>query len=156
MRSWLWGSGPRWRIVLYNITFNNGNGDVGFGQIDVALADNNYYAATGSLTVTAGLATGNWTLHTAGGYASYPNYLTSPGGGYWYNNAVYPTGNNPQFPASSALLDEYGLLFTRDNGYELNLWGNADSTYTLGGSIGGFQNFNVTTGLEDTTIARRS
>jgi hypothetical protein len=136
---------------LYNITFNDGNGDVGSGQINVELANNNYYAASGSLAVTAGQAIGDWNLFTAGGHTSYPNYLTSPAGAYWYNNAVYPTAN-PQYPTANPLLDNYGLLFTQNNGNELNLWGNADGTYTLGGNIGGWQNFNVTISFGKTTI----
>jgi hypothetical protein len=136
---------------LYIITFNDGKGDVGSGQIDVEMANSNYYAANGSLTVTAGMATGDWNLYTAGGYTSYPNYLTSPAGAYWYNNAVYPTGN-PEYPTANPLLDDYGLLFTQNNGNELNLWGNADGTYTLGGNIGGWQDFNVTISFGETTI----
>jgi hypothetical protein len=138
--------------ALYNIIFNDGNGDVGSGQIDVELANNVYYAASGSLSVTAGQAIGNWNLYTAGGYTSYPNYLTSPAGAYWYNNAVYPTGN-PQYPTANPLLDQYGLLFTQNNGNELNLWGNADGTYTLAGNISGWQNFYVTISFGGTTIA---
>ena len=137
---------------LYNITFDDGNGDVGSGQIDVEMANNYYYAVSGSLTVAGGKASGGWNLFTAGGNASYPNYLTSPAGAYWYNNAVYPTGN-PQYPIANPLLDDYGLLFTQANGNELNLWGNADATYTLGGSIDGRQNFNVTISFGQTTIA---
>jgi hypothetical protein len=136
---------------LYYIAFNDGNGNVGSGQIDVELAINNYYAASGSLTVTAGQAIGNWNLYAAGGYTSYPSRLTSPSGAYWYNNAVYPTGN-PQYPTANPLLDDYGLLFTQNNGNELNLWGNADGTYTLGGNINGWQDFNVTISFGGTTI----
>lgn len=96
---------------LYDITFNDGSGNAGSGQIDVELANNIYYAASGSLTVTAGQAIGNWSLYTAGGYASYPNHLTSPAGAFYYNNAVYVTGQNPQYPTANPLLDENGLLF---------------------------------------------
>ncbi len=137
---------------LYRIAFNDGNGDVGFGQIDVQPANNNYYAVSGVLTVTAGPAMGDWNLFTTGGNSCYPNYLTSPAGAYWYNNAVYPT-SNPQYCVANPLLDDYGLLFTQASGNELNLWGNADGTYTLGGNIGGWQNFNVTISFGGTTIA---
>ena len=138
--------------VLFNITFDDGNGNVGSGQIDVELANGIYYAASGSLTVTAGQASGTWSLSTAGGYTSYPNYFTSPDGAFIYNNAVYPTGYNPQYPISNPLLDEYGLLFTQDNGNELNLWGNADGTYNLGGYIGGSLILDVTISFGGTTI----
>src|ERR1700690_3630341 len=130
--------------VLFNITFNDGNGNVGSGQIDVELANSIYYAASGSLTVTAGQAIGNWNLYTAGGYNSFPSYLTSPAGQFIYNNAVYPTGYNPQYPIANPLLDDYGLFFTQNNGNELNLWGNENGTYNLGGYIGGSLILDVT------------
>jgi hypothetical protein len=91
---------------LYNITFNDGNGNVGSGQIDVEPGINYYYAASGALIVTAGKAIGAWNLYTAAGSTCYPNYLTSPAGAYYYNNAVYVTGQNPQYPASNPLLDD--------------------------------------------------
>jgi hypothetical protein len=137
---------------LYNITFDDGHGDVGSGQIDVEMANNYYYAVSGFLTVAGGKAIGDWNLFTAPENASYPKYLTSPAGAYWYNNAVYPTGN-PQYPLANPLLDDYGLLFTQANGNELNLWGNADATYTLAGNINGWQNFNVIISFGQTTIA---
>jgi len=137
---------------LYEITFNDGNVNVGSGQIDVEFSGNNYYAASGYLNVTAGAAIGAWILYTAGGTTPYPGYIYSPSGAFIYNNAVYPTGENPQYPDANPLLDFYGLLFTQNNGNELNLWGNADGTYTLGGNIGGWQNFNVNISFGGTTI----
>ena len=138
---------------LYDITFNDRNGNVGSGQIDVELANNGYYAASGFLAVTAGQAGGYWNLYIAGGTTSYPGYIYSPARAYIYNNAVYPTGPNPQYPGTNPLLDEYGLLFTQNNNFnELNLWGNANGTYTLGGNIDGWQNFNVTISFGGTTI----
>ena len=147
------GMAPQAGAALYTITFNDGHGDFGSGRIDVESANNNFYAAGGFLLVTAGAATGNWTLYTAGGTTPYPGYSTSPARAYWYNNAVYPNGNNPQYPAANPLLDDYGLLFTQNGGNELNLWGNADGTYTLGGNIGGWQNFNVIISFGGTTIS---
>lgn len=133
--------------ALYDITFNI-NGNIGAGQINVQSAgNNNFYAASGYLNVTAGGASGNWNLYTAGGTTPFPGYITSPSGGYIYNNAVYPTGQNPQYPSVTSLLDVYGLMFTQGNGNELNLWGNADGTYTLGGNVNGFQNFTANIGI---------
>lgn len=135
----------------YDITFDDGDGNIGSGQIDIESADNNlYYAASGYLDVTAGGASGNWDLYTAGGFTPYPGYIYSPSGGYIYNNAVYPNGQNPEYPATNPFLDDYGLLFTQSNGNELNLWGNADGTYTMGGNIAGYQNFNVNIGFGGT------
>jgi hypothetical protein len=148
----VFGITPQVGAGLYNITFNDGNGNVGSGQIDVEPGINYYYAASGALIVTAGKAIGAWNLYTASGSTFYPNYLTSPAGAYYYNNSVYVTGQNPQYPASNPLLDNYGLLFTQANGNELNLWANADGTYTLGGNIDGWQNFNVTISFGGTSI----
>jgi hypothetical protein len=139
--------------ALYDITFNDGNGNVGSGQVDVQPTGiNNFYAASGYLNVTlGGGALSTWNLYTAGGTTPYPGFLVSPGGGYIYNNAVYPTGQNPQYPSVNSLLDVYGLLFRQSSGNnELNLWGNADGTYNLGGSVGGFQNFNANIGFGGT------
>ena len=147
------GMAPQAGAGLYTITFNDGNGDFGSGQIDVESANNNFYATDGLLRVTGGNAAGIWTLYTGRGTKFYPDYLTSPSGAYLYNNAVYPNGNNPEYPATNPLLDYYGLLFTQNNGNELNLWGNADGTYTLGGNIGGWQNFNVIISFGGTTIS---
>ena len=143
---------PKAGAGLYNITFDDGNGNIGSGQIDVETANNNCSACAGYLNVTAGEAAGEWTLYTAAGSTSYPGYMLSPAGAYWYNNAVYPSGNNPQYSGSGSLLDVYGLLFTQNNGNELNLWGNADGGYTLGGSVGGWQNFNVDINFQGAAI----
>ena len=140
------------RAALYDITFNDGSGNVGTGQIDVESANNCNYACAGSLTVTSGGAAGNWSLYTSAGTCAYPGYLYSPSGGYIYNNAVYLGGTNPEYPTTNPLLDYYGLLFTQSNGNELNLWGNADGSYTLGGNVNGWQNFNVQISFENTAI----
>jgi len=137
--------------ALYDITFDDGNGNVGSGKVDVQPAGNNiFYAASGYLDMTAGGASGSWSLYGAGGSTPFPGYLYSPSGGYIYNNSVYPNGQNPQYPSVNSLLDVYGLLFTQGNANELNLWGNADGTYTLGGNVGGFQNFLVNIGFGGT------
>jgi len=91
-------------------------------------------------------------LYTDCGTIPYPGYIYSPSGAYIYNNAVYLTGHNPQYPDTNPLLDYYELLFTQKSGNELNLWGNADGSYTLGGSINGWQNFNVTISFDGTSI----
>ncbi len=130
--------------TYFDINFDLGSGNIGTGQFQVQTNINDtFYASSGSLDISGGAAAGIWTLYAAGGNTTFPNRLTSPGGGYWYNNAVYLDGVNPQFPSTDPLLDNYGLLFVQNNGNELNLWANADGSYTLGGSVGGFQNFNV-------------
>jgi len=137
---------------IYQITFNDGQGDSGSGQIDVESGNNCNYACSGYLNVTSGGAAGNWSLYTAAGACAYPGYMYSPSGAYIYNNAVYVGGSNPQYPAANPLLDYYGLLFTQSNGNELNLWGNTDGSYTLGGNVNGWQNFNVQISFQNTAI----
>jgi hypothetical protein len=132
--------------TLVNISFNDGHGDVGSGVMNITGAGNTFQAVGGYLDVTSGGAVGHWNLFTAGGLTTYPTFFTSPSGGYWYDNAVYPTGVNPQYPGGHVVLDYYGLLFRQANGNELNLWGNADSSYTLFGNINGYQNFTQTIG----------
>jgi hypothetical protein len=129
--------------TLYQVAFNDGRGNSGAGEISVQCGNSCAYAASGTLTVLSGQAAGCWSLYTGGGSSAYPGYMTSPAGAYWYNNAVYLCNNNPEYAGSGSLLDLYGLLFVQSNGNELNLWGNADGSYTLGGNIGGWQNFNV-------------
>jgi len=126
------GVTPWARADLYEITFTDaGANNVGSGQIDVVGGA----AVSGYFDVTAGAAAGlDWILYAAGGSTTYPNYFTSPAGGFWYNNAVYLTAN-PQYPAANPFLDNYGLLFTDGSGDELNLWGNSDGSYTLYGDI---------------------
>ncbi len=132
----------------YQLNFNDNLGDVGSGQIDIVEVlvggNTSYQAVSGYLNVTGGGAAGSWTLYTAGGATTFPNYFYSPAGAYIYNNAVYPDGNDPQYSGVTSLLDNYGLLFTQSNGNELNLWGNSDGSYTLGGNVGGWQNFSAT------------
>jgi hypothetical protein len=127
----------------FNITFDLGQGDTGSGQIDI-LPDihGNFFAASGYLTISSGAAAGNWSIYSAAGAATYPGYFTSPAGAYWYNNAFYPDGVNLQYPGVNTPLDSYGLLFTQGSN-ELNLWGNADGSFTLHGSINGYQNFST-------------
>lgn len=148
------GAGSPADAALYQLNFNDSLGDTGLGQIDVVgtlVGTNyNYVAVSGYLDVTGGGAAGNWALYTAAGATTYPGYFTSPAGAYVYNNAVYPDGNNPEYPNVSSLLDNYGLLFTQGNGNELNLWGNPDGSYTLGGNVGGWQNFNVAISIGNT------
>ena len=128
---------------LYQINFNLGAGAVGIGQIDVQPGINGFYANNGFLNVSSGAAAGNWVLYVTGGATTYPGFLTSPAGAYWYNNAYYSSGINPQYPNINAPLDNYGLLFVQNNGNELNIWGNADGSFSLGGNLGGWQNFSA-------------
>jgi hypothetical protein len=115
----------------YSITFTDGGANVGSGQIDVVGS----FAVSGFFDVTSGAASGYlWTL--TGGTTSYPDFLLSPLGAFNYNNAVYLT-TNPEYPTTDPFLDNYGLLFTDNVGDEINLWGNADGSYSFYGDING-------------------
>lgn len=144
------GASLQSKAVWFDISFDLGPSSTGVGQFQVFTNSNNdFYAVSGFLDIFGGAITGldgHWTLYAEDGYVNYPSRLTSPAGAYWYNNSVYVEGNNAQFPITNPLLDQYGLLFRLDSNpaSELNLWGNADGSYTLGGTInGGWQNFNV-------------
>jgi hypothetical protein len=115
---------------LYDITFSDGGGNVGAGQIDVEGG----FAVSGYFDVTAGIAAGTFSLYTAAGNIAYPGELTSPAGAFYYDNAIFLT-SNPQYPTTNPFVDNNGLLFTDGSGNEVNLWGNADGTYTLYGDI---------------------
>lgn len=116
---------------FYDITFSDGGANVGTGQIDVVGG----YAISGYFNVTAGLATGNYTLYTAGGTGgTYTAPLLSPAGAFDYDNAVYDSNNNPQYPINNPFLDLNGLLFTDVSNNEVNLWVGSDNntfTYTF-------------------------
>ncbi len=113
---------------LYAITFTDGGANVGSGQIDVESG----FAISGHFDVTSGTALGDWTL--SGGTTAYPNQLLSPAGAFNYDNAVY-LATNPQYPTTNLFLDIGGLLFTDTNANEINLWGNADGSYSFFGAI---------------------
>jgi hypothetical protein len=116
---------------LYDITFSDGGANVGAGQIDVEGG----YAISGYFNVTAGLATGSYSLYTAGGTGgTYNAPLSSPAGAFIYDNAVYLSNNNPQYPVNNPFVDLNGLLFTDAGNNEVNLWAGSDnntSTYTF-------------------------
>jgi hypothetical protein len=122
---------------VYNIAFTDGGANVGSGQIDVVGG----YAISGYFDVTAGLAAGNYTLYTAGGTGgTYNTPLLSPAGAFDYDNAVYDSNNNPQYPVNNPFLDINGLLFTDVSNNEVNLWSGSDnntSTYTFDAFISG-------------------
>ena len=123
---------------LYNISFSDSGGaNVGAGQIDVVSG----YAISGYFNVTAGLATGNYLLYTAGGTGgTWNSPLSSPSNAFVYDNAVYDSNNNPQYPVNNPFLDVNGLLFTDVSNNEVNLWAGSDnntSTYIFDAFIGG-------------------
>jgi hypothetical protein len=99
---------------MYDITYTDGGANVANGVIDV-VGDS---AVSGSLTVTAGSASGSWTLSPGSG---------SDGSFIW---------DNEVFPGSDPFLDGDGLLFV-DDGSELNMWGNSPSNYSFYGNIDG-------------------
>ena len=110
------------RAGLYGITFDDGNGNAGSGQIDVEGG----YAISGSFDVTSGAAIGVWTL--TGGTPS--STKQSPGGYFTYDNMVN-LGSDPYLTTAG------GLLFTDNNSDQLNMWANANGGYDLWAESGG-------------------
>ena len=126
----------------FEITFDLGQGDTGSGQIEILQNTNgNFFAASGYLTISSGAAAGNWSLYSAGGATTYPGYFTSPAGAYWYNNAFYPDGVNPQYPGINAPLDNYGLLFTQGSN-EFHFAFRDSVIFRASGSQSVFEQFN--------------
>jgi hypothetical protein len=100
-----------------DFTFDIG-GNIGSGSLSTTDEGGGKFLATsGTLTVTAGLDIGSYTI-VAGG----PSPTTSPLGAFNYDNLVMP-GSNPS-------LDVYGLLFSNGT-KEINIWGNGPSNYSF-------------------------
>src|SRR5271169_6288979 len=68
-----------------------------------------------------------------------------------HTTLIRPPSPRP-YPTAIPLLEVDALLFTENNGNELNFWGNADGSYTLGGNFERWQNFDVTIGFGGTII----
>jgi len=104
--------------TLMAISFDDGGINVGSGAIDVE----NGYAVSGDFVVTAGLATGEWTL--TGGTPSSPGGGLSADGFFNYDNMVF-LDTDPYLTSAG------GLLFTNGLGDDLNIWANAPDTYCM-------------------------
>lgn len=101
-----------------SISFDDGGNNVGSGIVDVEGG----YAVSGDFVVTAGLASGTWTL--TGGTPSSAGSGSSPNGYFNYDNMVF-LDSDPYLTTSG------GLLFTNDSGDQLNIWANAPDTYCM-------------------------
>jgi hypothetical protein len=111
-----------------NFTFDIG-GNIGFGSLMTTDEGGGQFLATsGTLTVTAGLDVGIYSIVPGG-----PATTTSPLGAFLYDNLVIP-GSDPA-------LDTGGLLFS-GGGKEINIWGNSPGNYSFYDAIsngaGGF------------------
>ena len=103
--------------ALMSISFDDG-GNVGSGVVDVE----DGYAVSGDFVVTAGLASGEWTL--TGGTPLSAGSGSSPNGYFNYDNMV-SLGSDPYLTTSG------GLLFTNNLGDQLNIWANGPGTYCM-------------------------
>jgi hypothetical protein len=115
--------GAQARAGWYDVTFT-GDGTDAHGVIFV---DSNGDATGGVLDVTAGTATGNWTLQPGSG----------DDGIFIFDNKV-TAGSDP-------FLTSGGLLFTGTqfgHSAELNLWGNGPENYSLYANNGGQGGYN--------------
>ena len=97
---------------LYFISYNDG---VNIASGTITTTGN--LAVSGTLNVTAGAATGVYSLIPGG-----PSPTSSPSGAFIVDNLIYP-GSNPT-------LDVNGLLFG-SGGVEVNIWGNSADNYSF-------------------------
>jgi hypothetical protein len=109
-------------------TFDIG-GNVGFGTLMTTdMGGGQFWATSGTLTVTAGLDAGSYSIVPGG-----PSQTTSSLGAFFYDNLV--------IPASDPALDMNGLLFSNGS-KEINIWGNSPGNYSFWDAIsngsGGF------------------
>jgi hypothetical protein len=100
-----------------NFTFDIG-GNIGFGSLMTNdVGGGQFWATSGTLTVTAGADVGSYTLSPGG-----PGVTLSPLGAFNFDNLV--------IPASDPALDGNGLLFSF-GGKEINIWGNSPGNYSF-------------------------
>ena len=105
-----------------------------------------YTSTLGNATIGSFLFTTTDVLNTRGGYnilsvsgyvnshaitgftvnPNAPNTWLSPGGRWQVDNVYYN---------ATRMFDSDGVLFTTDNGAEYNLWGNSETSYTLGSKL---------------------
>jgi hypothetical protein len=139
---------PKAGATLISISFDDGGHNVGSGVIDIEGG----YAINGDFLVTAGLASGDWTL--TGGTPSSAGSGVSPNGYFNYDNMVF-LDSDPYLTTSG------GLLFTNDLGCQLNIWADSPGVYSLwaansGGGYfieaGSYPGFSGATGFGTFTI----
>jgi hypothetical protein len=108
---------------LFDFTFTIGP-NTGYGSLNTTDIGNGEFVATaGTLTVTAGLDVGAYSLHPVGAYPfTDGQYDISPSGFFEYNNVLHPS--------IDPSIDLYGPLFT-GSGLEINIWGNGLNSYTF-------------------------
>jgi hypothetical protein len=104
--------------TLMSISFDDGGNNVGSGVVDVE----DGYAISGDFLVTAGLASGDWTL--TGGTPSSVGSGVSPNGYFNYDNMVF-LDSDPYLTTSG------GLLFTNELGEQLNIWADSPGVYSM-------------------------
>jgi hypothetical protein len=114
------GTGTYEPIIDFSYTISTQSG---YGSLNTNDQGSGSFLATiGSMTVTAGVNTGNWVLYPGG-----PTSVTSPLQSFNYDNLVLTTTNPP--------LDGQGLLFANSTvsasvNYEINIWGNSTNNYS--------------------------
>jgi PEP-CTERM motif len=111
---------------MFTFTYTDGI-NIASGTINTtALGGGAFWATSGSLTVSSGLAAGTYTLFPGG-----PPVTTSPDGLWIYDNVVYC----PPLLIGGPSVDNAGLLFLDATGREVNIFGNGGpSNYSLDAS----------------------
>jgi hypothetical protein len=109
-----WGVPTKAVASLFTLTFTDGGANVGSGTIDVTGG----VATSGNFIVTAGAATGSWTLVAGSGSDANFNW-----------DSVVNVGSDP-------FLTGGGLLFSA-GANEINIFGNGPVNYSFYGTVGG-------------------
>ena len=81
------------------------------------------------------------------GYGRITGLVINPSQPYPYDNGPY-IYDNVAYSPPNYFLDVDGALFTTKKGYEFNVWGNGDGTYTMAGGFG--NSYSLTAGSPET------
>jgi len=114
-RDWSVSLGASGPDTIFDFTFTIGP-DTGYGSLNTTeFGNGDFFATTGTLTVTGGQEVGAYSLYPGG-----PAQTTSPSGYFYYDNVLYPSID----PG----IDNNGLLFT-GHGLEINIFSNGPDAY---------------------------
>jgi len=119
-RDWSFSLGTASLEPVFDGTFTFTIGtQTGSGTLNVISEGAGEYLATaGTITVTGTQDTGTFPLLPGG-----PSTVTSPNGGFDYDNLIFPSAN--------PTIDVEGLLFNGGGGLEINIWGNSAGNYSF-------------------------
>jgi hypothetical protein len=119
-RDWSLPLGTAYFEPVFDSTFAFTIGtEAGLGSLNlISQGAGTYLATAGTVTVTGTQDIGTYPLIPGG-----PARTTSPNGGFYYDDLVFPSVNPP--------LDGDALVFDNGGGLELNIWGNSTNNYSF-------------------------